>query len=406
MKVHLIDSSIRKALSLETGTVLLDKLLSEATRLRASDIHIEPYQKNFRVRFRIHGDLYTVLEVDIAYFPVLITHAKIRSGMDIGQRRLPQDGRFSYEVNNRTIDSRTSTVPTAFGEKMVLRLLDPLTFQLKVDTLGIEEEERQRINHILQKNVGIFLISGVTGCGKSTTLYSILQEMEKDKKNIMTIEEPIEYRIEGVSQVAVNTKAGLRFDNALRAFLRQDPDVIMVGEIRDRETAQMAIRAAITGHMILGTIHSKDSISAITRLRDLGIEDYLIASALTGIASQRLVKNLCPHCKKEYESSQMETNFINHILNEYQKSYRLFRPIGCPCCIDGYHKRQGIFEIFELNSKITHQLAKGAGEIELIKEIQSMGYKTMLQNAIKLVAKGEVDFSEVMEKIYDEGISF
>ena len=303
MKVHLIDSSIRKALSLETGTILLDNLLSEATRLRASDIHIEPYQKNFRVRFRIHGDLYTVLEVDIAYFPVLITHAKIRSGMDIGQRRLPQDGRFSYEVNNRTIDSRTSTVPTAFGEKMVLRLLDPLTFQLKVDTLGIEEEERRRINHILQKNVGIFLMSGVTGCGKSTTLYSILQEMEKNKKNIMTIEEPIEYRIEGVSQVAVNTKSGLRFDNALRAFLRQDPDVIMVGEIRDKETAQMAIRAAITGHMILGTIHSKDSISAITRLRDLGIEDYLIASSLTGIASQRLVKNLCPYCKKEYESS-------------------------------------------------------------------------------------------------------
>ena len=221
-------------------------------------------------------------------------------------------------------------------------------------------------------------MSGVTGCGKSTTLYSILQEMEKNKKNIMTIEEPIEYRIEGVSQVAVNTKSGLRFDNALRAFLRQDPDVIMVREIRDKETAQMAIRAAITGHMILGTIHSKDSISAITRLRDLGIEDYLIASSLTGIASQRLVKNLCPYCKKEYESSQMETNFINHVLNKHHESYRLFKPVGCPCCIDRYHKRQGVFEIFELNLKITHQLAKGVGEIELIQEIQSMGYNNML----------------------------
>ena len=277
---------------------LLNSIIEQAVRERASDIHIEPYADDIRVRFRIDGDLREVMTLSKTSHSAIITRIKIIGKMNIAEKRIPQDGRVESKIAGRDIDMRISTLPTVYGEKTVIRLLDRSNFNFKKESLGFSEKDLNTLNKMISQPYGMLLVTGPTGSGKTTTLYAILQDLNRKEKNIITVEDPVEYKLKGINQVQVNAKAGLTFASGLRSILRQDPDIIMVGEIRDNETAEIAVRAAITGHLVLSTLHTNDSPSTVARLIDMGIESYLVSSALVGVVSQRLVKKLCPKCKE------------------------------------------------------------------------------------------------------------
>lgn len=389
--------ALSSLLSVESSVEFCRAVIEEAIERRVSDIHFEPFDGFFRIRFRKDGDLLPVFRGDIKYYDAVLGRLKYLTHADRVQKILPSDGRFTFVGSKHTVDIRGATMPTIYGEKVALRILDARAYVRSREELGMTSEVSEAFSKILAKEHGLFLLSGITGSGKTTTLYTLIRELSQKPINILTIEDPVEYKIEGITQVAVNEKAGLVFDTVLKSFLRQDPDVIMVGEIRDAETARLAIRAALTGHLILATIHTKDAISAITRLRDLGIEDYLIASSLIGVASQRLVRVLCPKCKEVHEPDEVE----KMVLKRYGLETKLYRPAGCKKCFGGYAGRTGVFEVFPTNAKIREMIASGKSEDEL-RLVAHEKLPTMMDHALRLLSRGDITIVEMMRKIENE----
>ncbi len=372
---------------------LLNSIIEQAVRRRASDIHIEPYQDEIRVRFRIDGDLTEIITLPRSNLSAIVTRVKIIGRMNIAEKRIPQDGRVETRINDKEVDMRISTLPTVYGEKIVLRLLDKSNFNFTKEGLGFSDRNLRIFDQILSQPYGMILVTGPTGSGKTTTLYTVLKELNVAEKNVITIEDPVEYKLTGINQVQVNVKSGLTFAAGLRSILRQDPDTVMVGEIRDGETAEIAVRAAITGHLVLSTLHTNDSPSTIARLIDMGIEPYLLSSAVVGIVSQRLVKTLCPKCKKEYEPDYKEKKLLGY---EEHEHISLYKAVGCNSCNQGYRGRAAVHEIMPINENIRRLIDTGA-TIDLIREkALEEGMTTLFQSALVLAQKGMTTFEEVM----------
>lgn len=372
---------------------LLNSIIEQAVRERASDIHIEPYADDIRVRFRIDGDLREIMTLAKTSLSGIITRIKIIGKMNIAEKRIPQDGRVETKISGREIDMRISTLPTVYGEKIVIRLLDRSSFVFTKEGLGFSSGDLEVFDKILNQPYGMILVTGPTGSGKTTTLYAVLQELNQIEKNIITIEDPVEYKLNGINQVQVNTKAGLTFASGLRSVLRQDPDIVMVGEIRDSETAEIAVRAAITGHLVLSTLHTNDSPSTVARLIDMGIEPYLVSSAVIGVVSQRLVKLLCPKCKKSYEAGYLEKKVLG--IDEKEKLI-LNNAVGCSSCNNGYKGRRAVHELMPVNESIRQLIDKGANIDELRGQAIKEGMHTLLESAAKLAINGETSYDEVL----------
>ncbi len=369
----------------------LQKLIATAKDFGSSDIHMEPYEKFCRVRFRLDGKLKEMYTITKKEFPQLVNQIKIQSGLDISQKRLAQDGRITFKNGSEEFDIRVSTMPTLYGEKIVLRLLNRDTQEVQLDDLGFTEDELELYREAVRKPQGIILISGPTGSGKTTTLYATLKELNKEVSNILTIEDPIEYTLEGVNQVQLREDIEFDFPAALRAFLRQDPDVIMVGEIRDDKTANMAIKAALTGHLVLSTIHTNSAWATISRLIDMNVPSFLLASTLTMSIAQRLVRKLCPHCKQEKDSQTSDFPLGFEIPEVLKKHYVA---TGCNHCYQtGYLGRKAIYEILpitkELETTIRHN------ELQIDNYITSQNIKTLKSNALRLVIEGHTSVEEV-----------
>lgn len=377
---------------------LVNTIIAQSYTKGASDIHIEPFEKTVVVRIRINGDLIFHSTMNIAAHNPMVTRIKILSGMNIAEKRVPQDGRFRFSQGKINVDIRVSAMPTIYGEKIVMRLLansDTKTDLLSIKNLGMEPENYEKLDRMLKSPNGIIFVTGPTGSGKTTTLYASLNELVKKNINIITVEDPVEKPLAGVNQVQTNNKAGMTFAEALKAILRQDPDVIMIGEVRDGETAAIGVRAAITGHLVLATIHTNDAVSTIIRTIDMGLEPYLIGSAITGIVAQRLLKKLCPHCKKEYDLTETEMDVIDH------KATKLYRGEGCEMCnFTGYRGRTAIYEIIEVDAKFRDLISKGADNTTLKDYQRSLGVKFLKDRAIDLALRGETSFQEIEKIIY------
>ena len=371
---------------------LVDSIVKEAIPYRASDIHIEPFEKKVRVRYRIDGDLQERAEFPIESYAAICARIKILSGMNIAERRVPQDGRINMIVGGKEYDFRVSSLPTVYGEKFVIRILDKTSFHFNREDLGFTPDENAIIDKMLMRPHGIILLTGPTGCGKSTTLYSFLKEVNSTDVNIVTVEDPVEYTMQGVNQTQVNPKADMTFARALRSILRQDPDIIMIGEIRDEETAEIAVRAAITGHLVFSTLHTNDAPGAITRLEDMGVQDYLVADALVGVIAQRLVKRLCPACKKRGKTNAKEMEVLG--INE---PVSIFRPQGCQFCNNtGYKGRIAIHEIMFMNEHMKNEVTKNKN-LESLREIaQKNGMVTLWSSCQSLVIKGVTSIQELI----------
>ena len=372
---------------------LLNSIIEQAVRERASDIHIEPYAEDIRVRFRIDGDLREIMTLSRTSHSAIITRIKIIGKMNIAEKRIPQDGRVESKYAGREIDMRISTLPTVYGEKTVIRLLDRSNFMFSKESLGFNQKDLSTINKVMSQPYGMILVTGPTGSGKTTTLYALLQELNQIEKNIITIEDPVEYKLKGINQVQVNAKAGLTFASGLRSVLRQDPDIVMVGEIRDGETAEIAVRAAITGHLVLSTLHTNDSPSTVARLIDMGIEPYLVSSAVIGVISQRLIKLLCPKCKQAYEADYSVKKILG--INEEEKLI-LYKAVGCSSCNSGYKGRTAVHELMPISEDVRRLIDKGANIDELRKKATEEGMTALLQSAAALAIKGDTSYDEVL----------
>jgi len=373
---------------------LINTIIEQAIRQNASDIHIEPSSDDIRVRLRIDGDLHEIMKLPKTSLSALITRIKIIGRMNIAEKRVPQDGRVETKVNNKEIDMRISTLPTIYGEKIVIRILDKSSFNFTKEGLGLSEHNLKLFDDILRQPYGMLLVTGPTGSGKTTTLYTVLRELNQVDKNIITVEDPVEYKLNGINQVQVNVKSGLTFASGLRSILRQDPDIIMVGEIRDNETAEIAVRAAITGHLVLSTLHTNDSPSTIARLIDMGIEPYIVSSAVIGVVSQRLVKLLCPICKESYIASETQKKMLNLDLN---KEVILHKAVGCNSCNKGYKGRAAVHEIMPINEEI-RRLVDSNATTDLIREKSiANGMTTLLESAVDIALKGQTSYEEVLK---------
>ena len=381
---------------------LVKEMIEKAARQRASDIHLEPMETYIRLRYRIDGALYERDRYTPSILSSVIARIKIIGGMDISEKRKPQDGRITQYVDRVEYDIRVSILPTVYGEKVVMRLAMKANLNREKSQLGLKPYEMAQLDHILKNPNGIILVTGPTGSGKSTTLYTCLSELNTEDVNIITVEDPVEANIDGINQVQTNNKADLTFASALRSILRQDPDIICVGEIRDGETAEIAMRSAITGHVVLSTIHTSDAIGTVERLIDMGVEPYLVASAVKGVFSQRLVRRICPDCREEYHPDEDEQESLGLTYNPDRVFYR---GKGCPKCFDtGYRGRTGVFEIFSLNIKVRRMIAKGAGR-EAIEEAltdPNSGFVSLRQNALALIAQGVTTSEEVLRVIYED----
>jgi type IV pilus assembly protein PilB len=374
---------------------MLNMIFKNAIDKGASDIHIEAYEDCVMVRFRIDGQLVEIMKHDKKLQQILVARVKIISGLNIAEKRLPQDGRVALKINNRNYDFRVSVLPTMFGEKVVIRIADKEGFNKSKNELGFFDDDLEKFDAILDNPHGIVLVTGPTGSGKSTTLYTALRELSKPTINILTVEDPVEATIRGINQVQVNTKAGMTFPNALRSFLRQDPDIIMVGEIRDGETAEIAIRAAITGHLVLSTLHTNDSISSINRLVDMGVEPFLIASSLVGVVAQRLVRRLCNECKEEYTAGEREAKLLS-----IDDDIKLYRKVGCPACNDsGYKGRIAIYEILTITNELKELISAGATTGQLKEVALKNGMKTLASNCSRLVLSGVTSLEEMLSVV-------
>ncbi|MBR2528843.1 MAG: Flp pilus assembly complex ATPase component TadA [Blautia sp.] len=392
------DDSLNQAPAIRLVNAIIERAVTE----RASDIHIEPRETELSVRMRIDGLLQDILTVPRELQAAVISRIKVMSGLDITERRVPQDGRFNVKVRDKDIDLRVSTLPTVYGEKIVARLLDKTGARLSRESLGMTQEDLDKYLKLLRIKNGVVLIVGPTGSGKTTTMYTMIGDMNQRDVNLVTLEDPVEYNIDGVNQVQINEKVGMTFASGLRAILRQDPDIIAVGEIRDGETAEIAMRSAITGHVVLSTIHTSDALGTVERLIDMGVEPYLVASALKGVLSQRLVRRICPNCRESYEPDAEELGQ----LGLKPKAGRIFyRGKGCPQCFDtGYRGRIAVFEIFSLTIGIRRIIAANSGREAIEKALAdpSSGFVSLKDNAMKLVETGQTTVSEVMRVIYED----
>jgi general secretion pathway protein E len=357
---------------------MLNALLTQAAKDGASDIHIEPYERNSSVRFRVDGTLREVVQPNRALHAALISRLKIMAELDIAEKRLPQDGRISLRIGGRAIDVRVSTLPNAHGERAVLRLLDKGEAKFTLESLGMSGEVLKKFSQLVKQPHGIVLVTGPTGSGKTTTLYAGLQTLETNTTNVLTVEDPIEYELPGIGQTQVNPRIELTFAKALRSILRQDPDVIMIGEIRDFETAQIAIQASLTGHLVLATVHTNDAPSSVTRLIDMGVEPYLLSSSLLGVLAQRLVRKLCNACKRRDERGR-------------------WHPVGCEeCGKTGYKGRTGVYELMTADEKVRALIHSRAAESQIFVAAEGAGLKPMREDGERLVAEGITSPEEVM----------
>lgn len=375
--------------------MLVNSMVEQAARQRASDIHVEAEPDRVRVRCRVDGVLYTTATYSLKLLPAIVARIKIISGLDISEKRKPQDGRFTQNVDRRDYDIRVSTLPTVYGEKCVLRLNQKKALNRNKKTLGLSEDDLVKFDRILRRPNGIVLVTGPTGSGKSTTLYTALSELNSDMVNIITVEDPVEANIEGINQVQVNVKAELTFANALRSILRQDPDIIMIGEIRDGETASIAVQASITGHLVVSTLHTNDTASSVTRLLDMGVESYLIADSTVGIIAQRLVRRLCPNCKKERPVMDYEADYLELSAKDRARQV-IFEPVGCQRCNGtGYYGRIGIYEIMEITPRLRGLIARKSPTDTLRQAALEEGMLTLKQSARRLVLDGTTAISEM-----------
>lgn len=370
--------------------------------MHASDIHIEPSQGQVRIRVRVDGLLEVLHQLPLANLGTIITQLKVLGGIDIAEKRVPQDGRFSIMYDGRSVDLRLSTLPTILGEKAAIRILDKEWGFLGVSGLELSEENLAAFKRLYNAANGMVLVTGPTGSGKSTSLYGALAELNNSSRNIITLEDPVEYELSGVNQVALNRKAGLDFASGLRALVRQDPDVLMVGEIRDGETAAMAVQAALTGHLVLSTLHTNSAIGAIARLVDMGIERYLVVAAIRGVVAQRLVRRICPHCVKEYSASAGELSFLGRSLNE---QLVLRKGVGCAYCRgSGYDGRLPVQEVLQLDDALSSLILEQAGESQLLTAAQSAGFVNMYEDGVGKVLLGKTTVSELLRAgIYKGG---
>lgn len=370
---------------------LLNAILAEALNEKASDIHIEPYYNEARVRFRLDGVLRTVLTPAPHLSPLLISRIKVMARLDISEKRLPQDGRMNVRLGGRSVDLRVSTMPSTYGERVVMRLLDKSAVKLTIEDLGMSSGQQVALKKMITRPHGMILVTGPTGSGKTTTLYAALQEMDRRERNIMTVEDPVEYDLPGISQTQINLRAGMSFARGLRAILRQDPDVILIGEIRDRETAEISVQASLTGHLLLSTLHTNTAAGAVTRMRDLGIDNFLLASTLRGVLAQRLVRKLCNHCKQAVRVDDLlaEQTGLHVDTTIHQKQ-------GCEHCNwTGFEGRQAIMEIVDVSEVLQKLVHDGAGETELEKEIRQ-SVASFVEEGFRLVEAGITSVEEVL----------
>ena len=375
----------------------LHKMLIDAFNMRASDLHFEPYEHFYRVRFRIDGELREIATPPIVIKDKLASRIKVISRLDISEKRVPQDGRMKLKVGpNRVIDFRVSTLPTLFGEKIVIRILDSSSAKMGIEALGYEPEEKERLLKAIERPYGMILVTGPTGSGKTVSLYTCLNLLNKPGVNIATAEDPSEINLPGVNQVNVNEKAGLTFATALRSFLRQDPDIIMVGEIRDLETADIAIKAAQTGHLVLSTLHTNDAPATLTRLRNMGIAPFNIASSVILITAQRLARRLCPHCKEPHDiprDALMEAGFDE---SELDGSWATYKPVGCTQCNNGYKGRVGIYEVMPISEEMQRIILRDGTVLELADQARSEGVRSLRQSGLHKVKAGVTSLEEVL----------
>lgn len=372
---------------------LVNTIITQAVKMKASDIHIEPYERNVRIRYRVDGELREVMTPAKATHSAIVTRIKILGKMNISEKRLPQDGRVETTIEGMPIDMRISILPTVYGEKIVIRLLDRNSLVVNKEELGFTDHNLELLNKIMKVPEGIILVTGPTGSGKTTTLYSLLKELNRESKNIITVEDPVEYRLEGINQVQVNTKAGLTFANGLRSILRQDPDIIMVGEIRDSETAEIAVRAAITGHIVLSTIHTNDTVSTISRLEDMGIENYLVSSSTVGILAQRLVKKICLKCKTSHQATAEELKMLGLSLDV---KLDIAKGSGCNSCNHtGYSGRTAIHEVLVVDRDIRNFISTGKSIDEIKQKAIQKGLITLNETCRELVKAGVTTIDEM-----------
>ena len=371
---------------------LVDSIIKEAIPFRASDIHIEPFEQKVKVRYRVDGDLQQRAEFPIEAYSAISARLKIMSGLNIAERRVPQDGRINMTIGGNEYDFRVSTLPTVFGEKFVIRILDKTSFQFTRADLGFSPEENKLVDKMLARPHGIILLTGPTGCGKSTTLYSFLKEVNRPDVNIVTVEDPVEYSMAGINQTQVNAKANMTFAAALRSILRQDPDIIMIGEIRDEETAEIAVRSAITGHLVFSTLHTNDAPGAIIRLEDMKVKDYLVADALVGVIAQRLVKKICPACKKRGKTNAKEMEILG-----ITEPIVVSRPQGCQFCNNtGYKGRIAVHELMYVNDKMRNAILTEKNIESLRRVAAENGMTPLWTSCRELVFKGQTSIHELM----------
>ena len=375
---------------------LVNQLLFRSVKQNASDIHLEPFEKELVVRFRIDGVLYDVMHPPKKAQNSILSRIKIMANLNIAEKRLPQDGRIRIKLAGKDIDIRVSTLPTSFGESVVMRLLDRSKVLLNLDSIGMKGGNLKTIRDLIHKSHGIILVTGPTGSGKTTTLYAALTEINSSDVKIITVEDPVEYQIPGINQTQVNPKINLTFAAGLRAILRQDPDIVMIGEIRDKETAEIAIQASLTGHLVLSTLHTNDSASAATRLIDMGVEPFLVASSLVGVVAQRLVRTLCKTCAEIYEPTEAELEQLG-LSHQVLQGHVIYKPVGCPQCLNtGYSGRTAIHEILLIDDEVRSSIIKSVDAITIKKVAMRKGLLTLRETAINLLVEGMTSIQEVL----------
>lgn len=377
---------------------MVNSMLVQAIQGRASDIHIEPQEKETRVRFRIDGELYQVLTIPQQNHAALVSRIKIMGGMDIAEKRLPQDGRFRFEVDMREVDFRLSTLPTTYGEKVVMRILDQSYALTRIEQLGLSPRNKENLLLLARRPFGMILVTGPTGSGKTTTLYSVLNEVNSLDRNIITLEDPVEYTLAGINQVQTNPRAGLTFASGLRSCLRQDPDIIMVGEIRDRETAELAVQASLTGHLVFSTLHTNSAAGSLARLNDMGIEDFLVGSSLAGVVGQRLIRKLCSNCRESYT---LDEETAHRLGIPEQAGLQYYRATGCNMCRNmGYQGRMAIHEVLMVSNTVRHLINRGEHDERIVEQTASQeGFISIKEDGILKAKQGLTTLEEVMKAV-------